>query len=149
MDRKFLGENSFFNTPNLIDKLGVIGKGEIIRIGSGEIGFVDWSDPDLLEGSPGTARIMRPGHVYDIEVEKGDRNKGNGRQLMTALTSRLVEIGYRRVVILGAILSVVGFYDKTLEELRQEGLVKDINKSRRNNGNSVDYIYVVDLKDPN
>lgn len=147
MNRKFVGENIIFDTPNLVDKVGSRRKGEIIRIGSGEIGYVDWSDPDRLEGSPGTARMMRPGHVYDIEVEKGERGKGNGRQLMIALTERLVEVGYRRVVILGAIISETGFYDKILGELRQDGLVKDISREWRNNGNSRRVNYVVDLND--
>lgn len=148
MDRKFVSENSIFDSPKIVDNISNRIKGEVIQIGSGEIGFEDWSNPYYLEGSPGTARMMRPGLVYDIEVDKVDRNKGIGRQLMTALTERLAEIGYRRLVILGAIMSETGFYDKTLEELRGQGLVKDVRKRRRNNGKTVDFNYVVDLINP-
>jgi len=108
----------------------------------GKTGYIEWEG---YEEGKNTARMKIVGSKFDIIVDDPWRKVKVGSGLISRLIDQLIYDGFNQLLIIGALYSVKGFYDKSLGRLKEKGTIA-FKSFERSISSIKDYVFDVEIK---
>lgn len=116
-----------FEKQNWVSLLGEAHSGEVISGPFGKVGYIDWANEKETLSNIKTARLKIVSDKFAIFVPNTFRttNMSAGTDLLRAVLLRTSEQGYQDFLILNAVYNALGFYEKAIQRLTNERIIKD------------------------